>query len=125
MRLLLLARRSRPRPLSGGLTGTAALIGSFDKSEAVCDLIRHDHCYVVRSCYVPEKSAELGKLVAALCKRLCASARFASVKLSAVVGRYAVDHEKADVLLLDRHRYLVAQDVLLSFNIVNVGTLNP
>ena len=66
----------------------------------------------------------MGELIAAFCKRLGAFPGLAPVELGAEVSRDAVDYEKADVLLLDCDGDLVAEDVFLSFDIVDVCALN-
>ena len=73
---------------------------------------------------IAQESTYLRKLVAALRKRLGAFLGFASIELGSVIRRYAVNYEQPNVLLLDCYWDLVAEYMLLRFNIVNVSALN-
>jgi hypothetical protein len=46
------------------------------------------------------------------------------IEFCAIVGRDAVNDEKSYILLLDSHGNLVAEDVLLRLDIMDVGALD-
>lgn len=73
---------------------------------------------------LPQQRPELRELIPALGERLGAFPRFAPVEFGAVVGCDAVDYEEPDVVLGDGDGDLVAQDVLLGFDIVDVRALD-
>lgn len=47
------------------------------------------------------------------------------LELCAVVGCYAVDYDEADVEALYCHWHLIAEDVLLGFEVMNMSALYP
>lgn len=90
--------------------------------EAIGDLVGDYDCYVMRVGKVAEERAELGDLRAAASERLGGFASFG--EFGAVVGCYAVDYYEADVVALDCHGELVAEDVVLRFEVVDACALD-
>lgn len=62
--------------------------------------------------------------MAAFGERLGAFASFGAVEFGAVVGGDAVDDDEPDVLLLNGDWDLVAQDVFLGLDVMDVGALD-
>jgi hypothetical protein len=90
--------------------------------EAVGDLVGDYDGNVVSSCQVAEVSAELSDLGAAFGKGMRWFASF--FKLGAVVGGNTVYYYEADVEAFDRDWDLETQDMLLSFEVVDVSALD-
>jgi len=107
----LLARRRLARRLKG--------------QESIGDLVRDYHGHVVRVSDVTKQCTQLCDLIATLCERLCrASSLLAFVEFRAVVRRYAVDNEQTDIVPFDNDWDLIAQDVILSFQVMYMRALN-
>lgn len=99
------------------------MVDGFNGCETVCDLVCHDDSNVVFAGEPAEQCANLSELVVALCQRFWSFVRCALAKFRAEVGCYAIDDDQANVVALDGNWNLIAQDMLLRFEIMNVSTL--
>jgi hypothetical protein len=93
--------------------------------EAVGDLIRDHDGNIVLTCETSEEDAGGGELCAAVGQGFRTAFALATlVELGAVVSGDGVDDEQRDVVLPDRDGDLIAEDVVLGFQVVDVGAVD-
>ena len=122
-----MAKRMRRRLTRRMRHGTA---GRQIRGKAVGDLIGHDDSNVVFPSQATEPCAHLGDLSTTFGKRPSGSRGRCSVagwlvKLCAEIGGNAIDDEQSDIVLGDGHGDLVAEDVILCFEVMDVSAVDP